>query len=132
MKSLFISLHGYINFVIGTLTILSPFIFSFDGTNIETIITITIGFTIIGTTAISDYKFCLYPILSIKQNMFISLWLGAFLAFSPWLYNYYDLIYLPQLLPGILIAANSVTVYFITSSNLGFNKNYLQKITYRL
>jgi phosphoglycerol transferase MdoB-like AlkP superfamily enzyme len=132
MKNKLLSAHYILDFILGLLTILLPFYSEFKGYNVETIIPILIGASVIAVTAITRSNFSIIPILHWKENLFVNFLTGAFLALSPWLYNYYGRIFLLQLMMGILIMISSALPRFAITKNLFTNKKHLQKITYRI
>src|SRR5690554_2981978 len=94
--------HGTIDYVVGVLLILAPFILDFATGGAEMWIPIIVGASVIVYSMFTAYE---RGVTSRGISMSTHLWLdaggGLFLALSPWLFGFAHIVYLPHLIVGI-------------------------------
>lgn len=93
--------HGYLDYLMGALLILLPFILDFPG-GAATAVPIILGAGVIMYSLITDYELGLLKVLAMKTHLFIDLLGGVFLAVSPWLFGFADEVFWPFLILGLL------------------------------
>lgn len=102
-------MHGYMDYLMGGLLILLPFILNFPG-GAATAVPVVLGAGVIMYSLITDYELGLLKILAMRTHLFIDLLGGVFLAVSPWLFGFADEVFWPFLILGILeIGASLMT-----------------------
>lgn len=102
-------IHGYLDFLMGGLLILIPFILDFPA-GAATAVPIILGAGVIMYSLITDYELGLLKILAMKTHLIIDLLGGVFLAVSPWLFGFADEVFWPFIILGILeIGASLMT-----------------------
>lgn len=101
--------HGYMDYLMGVLLIILPFILNFPR-GAATAVPIILGAGVIMYSLITDYELGLLKILAMKTHLIIDLIGGIFLAVSPWLFGFADEVLWPFLILGILeIGASLMT-----------------------
>ena len=93
--------HGYLDYILGALLILAPWLFGFADGGAETWIPVILGAGAIVYSLMTDYELGASKMLSMRTHLNLDLVSGIFLAISPWLFGFADLVYLPHLLLGI-------------------------------
>lgn len=94
--------HGMIDYLMGILLIISPWLFGFANGGAAQWIPIILGLGALLYSLITDYELGLLKIISMKAHLIIDLIVGLFLAASPWIFGFADQVYLPHLILGIL------------------------------
>lgn len=102
-----IELHNYVDYSIGALLLFSPTLFSLESKSIESKIILTIGLSIILLNLITKHRLGLAKILNKKAHLKVDLFLGWFLAVSPFLFGFFGTVLLPHFLIGCILILNS-------------------------
>lgn len=94
--------HGVLDYLVGALLILAPFILGFaDGTAAQWV-PIVLGAAAIVYSLITDYELSVAKVLSVPVHLGLDVASGVLLAASPWLFNFADRIWWPHVLVGII------------------------------
>ncbi len=102
--------HGILDYVIGVLLILAPWILGFSRGGAETWIPVLLGLGVILYSLFTDYEMGAVRRIPMPTHLTLDLVGGVFLAVSPWLFGYADLVWLPHVLVGLLeIGASLMT-----------------------
>lgn len=102
--------HGMMDYLMGILLIISPWLFGFAHGGPAQWVPIILGLGALVYSMITDYEMGLLKILSMKVHLGIDLIAGLFLATSPWIFGFSQEVYLPHLILGILeIGASLMT-----------------------
>ncbi|HET8855741.1 MAG TPA: SPW repeat protein [Salinimicrobium sp.] len=100
--------HGMLDYLMGVLLIISPWLFDFDNGGAAQWIPMILGFSTIFYSIITNYELGLLKIISMKTHLMIDLFSGILLAVSPWLFGFAELVYLPHLILGLAEIAASL------------------------
>jgi len=102
--------HGMLDYLMGILLIVAPWVFNFDRGGAETWVPVILGVSAILYSLVTDYELGAVRKLSMKTHLTLDVISGALLAVSPWLFNFDEHVYLPHLILGITeIAAGLMT-----------------------
>lgn len=94
-------IHGYLDYSMGILLIVLPFILDFpDGA--ATWVPVILGAGAIVYSLFTDYELGWKRVLSMKAHLGIDVASGILLAASPWLFGFDEEVYLPHLILGII------------------------------
>lgn len=93
--------HGVIDYLMGLLLIISPWIFGFADGGAAQWVPILLGVSALLYSIMTDYEMGLLKVISMPVHLVIDLLSGVFLAASPWLFGFADEVYLPHLILGI-------------------------------
>ncbi|MBA3663852.1 MAG: hypothetical protein H0W61_06545 [Bacteroidetes bacterium] len=99
--------HGIVDYTLGTLLLVSPWLFGFAGLDVVQDVPMVMGVILIAYTLFSNLNFGLVKIFSVEMHKAADCTFGVFLAASPWLYDFSEYIYAPHLIFGLLQIANS-------------------------
>ena len=102
--------HSYIDYILGTLLLASPWLLNLKSGSMESKIIFTIGLSKIFTNLITHNKLGVVSILCVKTHLRIDFFLGLFLGISPWLYNFHTQIFVPFVFLGLLIILNTLFI----------------------
>src|SRR5690606_35993425 len=102
MKIIDTKTHGYLDYLVGVLLIAAPWLFGFYEGGSESWIPIILGAGTIVYSLITDYELGAVGILNMRLHLMIDLVAGIFLAASPWLFGFSDIIAWPHVVVGIM------------------------------
>src|SRR5690606_22921195 len=102
MKVIDTKTHGYLDYLVGVLLIAAPWLFGFYEGGSESWIPIILGAGTIVYSLITDYELGAVGILNMRLHLMIDLVAGIFLAASPWLFGFSDIIAWPHVVVGIM------------------------------
>ena len=111
MKIIDTKTHGYLDYLVGILLIAAPWLFGFYEGGSESWIPIILGAGTIVYSLITDYELGVTGILSMRLHLTMDLVAGIFLAASPWLFGFSDIIVWPHLVVGIMEILVSLMTY---------------------
>ena len=94
--------HGVLDYVVGALLIVVPYILGFaDGTAAQWVPQ-AVGLVAIGGALMTDYELGVMRVIPMPVHLMIDIGSGALLALSPWLFVFADKVFWPHLLVGIM------------------------------
>ncbi len=102
MKIISTRTHGILDYTIGILLIIAPWLFQFATGGPAMWIPIILGIGIIFYSVITAYELGITPMVSMHTHLWVDGLGGLFLAVSPWLFDFADVVYLPHLIVGLL------------------------------
>ncbi len=94
-------LHGVIDYLWGVALLATPWLFGFADVAAAKWLAVVFGLGAILYSAVTDYELGLVRILPMVLHLGLDGLAGAFLAASPWLFGFADVVYLPHLILGI-------------------------------
>lgn len=102
-------IHGYLDYLMGVVLILAPWIFDLpDGS--ATTIPIVLGAGTIVYSLLTDYELGAKPLIPMKTHLGIDLFAGIFLIASPWIFDFADRVFWPFVVLGVIeIGASLLT-----------------------
>ena len=102
--------HGMLDYLVGILLIVSPWLFDFADNGMETWIPVVLGVGALVYSLMTDYELSLNRSIPMKTHLTLDLMSGILLAASPWIFGFADKVYVPHLILGILeIGASLMT-----------------------
>ncbi|MDB5622081.1 MAG: hypothetical protein JWR39_644 [Devosia sp.] len=94
--------HGIIDYIVGIVLILAPFILGFaDGTAAQWV-PIIIGVATLGLGMITRHEMGLVKLVPMTTHIVIDVISGLLLLVSPWLFGFADRIWWPHVLVGLM------------------------------
>lgn len=93
--------HGTLDYLMGVILLLAPFIFGFATGEAEMWIPIILGASVIVYSLITAYERGVASIITMQTHLWLDGLSGLFLALSPWIFGFADVVYLPHLIFGI-------------------------------
>lgn len=110
MKIISSRTHGILDYVVGVLLILAPTLFNFRTGGPAQWIPIILGVATIAYSLLTRYELGALKVIPFKTHLAIDGVSGAFLAVSPWLFGFADIVWVPHVLVGLLeIGASMMT-----------------------
>lgn len=93
--------HGYLDYAVGILLIIAPWLFDFYRGGAESWVPILIGAGTIIYSLMTDYELGASKVISMKTHLTLDVIAGIFLAASPWIFGFADYVFWPHLIVGI-------------------------------
>ncbi len=82
--------HGVLDYAMGLLLVVSPWLFGFSDTDAATWIAILVGAAVVLASLVTDYELSLAKIIPMRAHLGLDILSGVFLAVSPWLFGFAD------------------------------------------
>lgn len=93
--------HGYLDYIVGLLLIVAPWLFGFANDGAETWVPVALGVSAIIYSLLTDYELGATRQISMRTHLGLDIFSGIFLAASPWIFGFSEYVYLPHLILGI-------------------------------
>lgn len=94
--------HGALDYLAAVLLIISPWIFNFADSGAAQWIPIVLGVLLLLQSLMTDYEYGVSKRISVPTHLNLDIFMGLFLAASPWIFGFADLVYLPHLIIGLM------------------------------
>lgn len=101
MKIIDTKIHGILDYAVGVLLMMLPWLCDFDQTGAETWVPVLLGVITIVYSLFTDYELGIRRVLPLPTHLFLDILNGLLLAASPWLFGFSEYVYLPHLVLGI-------------------------------
>lgn len=101
--------HGIVDYVLGLVLIIAPWILDFADGGAEQWVPIIIGAIIIVQSLMTDYELGVVKVLPMSTHLTMDIVTGAVLAVSPWVFGFADDIWWPHLVLGLLEIGAALT-----------------------
>jgi hypothetical protein len=102
--------HGILDYVVGALLILAPFILNFNRGGAETWVPVILGVGVICYSLITRYELSVAKIIPMPTHLMLDAAGGVLLLASPWLFGFADYVMWPHVIVGLLeIGAAAMT-----------------------
>ena len=95
-------MHGVLDYVMGIVLIVSPWLFNFADGGPQTWAPIVLGAAALLYSMMTNYELGVFKTISMKTHLTIDTLSGILLAASPWIFGFADTVYLPHLILGII------------------------------
>lgn len=101
MRQIGTKTHGYLDYIMGLLLIVAPWLFGFANDGAATWVPVILGISTIIYSLVTKYELGVYPMISMRTHLAIDLVSGILLAVSPWLFGFAGYVWAPHLVLGI-------------------------------
>lgn len=95
-------IHGVLDYLIGAVLIAAPWIFGFANAGPETWVPVLVGAGLIIYSLFTNYELGLVGLISVRGHLRIDIIAGLFLAASPWIFGFADVVWAPHLIVGLI------------------------------
>jgi uncharacterized membrane protein len=93
--------HGILDYSWAALLIISPWLFNFANGGAAQNVPIVIGFMVMIMALLTNYELGAIKKLPMPTHLAMDIIVGIFLAISPWLFGFAEVVYIPHLVFGI-------------------------------
>jgi hypothetical protein len=102
MRFLSTRAHGMLDWFMGPLLILAPFLLDLDRSNAEGLVPLVLGIAMVVLTFFTDYEMGVVRRIPMPTHLAMDAASGALLALSPWLFGFSDRVWAPHLILGLI------------------------------
>jgi hypothetical protein len=103
------TVHGVLDYLMGALLIVAPWLFGFAEGGEETWLPVVLGAGVILYSLFTDYELGMAKSISVPAHLWLDGLGGVLLALSPWLFAFSDLIVWPHLMLGLIEIGAALT-----------------------
>jgi hypothetical protein len=103
--------HGMVDYAMGVLLIVAPWLLGFAAWGAETWVPAILGVAVIGYSMFTDYELGLLRTIPMPTHLALDAGSGVLLAASPWLFGFAGLVYLPHLILGLAEIGAALTTH---------------------
>lgn len=93
--------HAMMDYVAGILLALVPLIWIAEG-GAMIWVPVCVGILMIVMALVTDYEYSAVNAISMPAHLIMDVIVGIFLAASPWLFNFADIVWIPHVVVGLL------------------------------
>lgn len=102
MRFISTKFHSFLDYLVGVLLVASPWIFNFDNGGAAQWVPVIIGIMTIVMSIFTNYEGGIVKKIPMPAHLTMDIVAGIFLAASPWIFGFAELVYLPHLIVGIM------------------------------
>lgn len=102
MKRISSRAHGVLDYVVGVLLIIAPYLFGFADNEPARNAAWIVGGASLLYSLVTAYELSIAKLIPYRVHLGLDLVAGLFLALSPWLLNFADEVFAPHLIVGLL------------------------------
>ena len=95
-------IHGVLDYAVGLLLLLAPYLFGFADGGVAQWLPMLLGAGVIGYSLMTAYELGVASIISVPAHLGLDIAGGVLLAVSPWLFGFADAIFWPHLVVGVV------------------------------
>ena len=93
--------HGVVDYIVGVILIVAPFVLGFADGSAAQWVPIALGIAAILYSLVTDYEWGLVRLLPMPGHLALDAASGVLMAASPWLFGFADRVYLPHVIFGV-------------------------------
>lgn len=101
MKLISTRTHGMLDYAMGLLLIISPWLFNFARGDAAMWVPVIVGAGVILYSMFTDYEMGGARVISMRSHLWLDGIGGLFLAGSPWIFGFADFVFWPHLIFGL-------------------------------
>lgn len=106
--------HGVLDYLVGILLLVTPYVMGFYGSHIASNIFIIMGVTLILYSLLTRYEMGLVKVISFDLHLILDIVSGVVLASAPWLFHFSEFVSAPHVVFGLIeIAAALLTRRYV-------------------
>lgn len=109
--------HGMLDYVVGLVLIISPWLFGFSDVTYATWIIVAAGIAALLQTIFTDFEVGLIHKIPMQAHLMVDFGMGVILALSPWIFGFAEEVYMPHLVGGIFAILASLTTHRVPSES---------------
>ena len=95
-------LHGFLDYLVGVLLMVSPWMFGFADGGAAQWVPVLLGAALIVYSLMTDYELGLVKVIPMKVHLGIDVASGVVLVLSPFIFGFAAAVFLPHLIFGLI------------------------------
>jgi hypothetical protein len=120
MKIISTKVHGVLDYLMGILLIASPWLLGFANGTAAQWVPVALGIVMLLMSLMTNYEAGAAKVIGMRMHLTMDVLSGFFLAASPWLFNFNEVVYVPHVVLGafeVLAALMTKTVPYAQTSH---------------
>jgi hypothetical protein len=101
MRFIGIKAHSYLDYIAAVLLIAAPWIFGFNDNDRATLVPVILGVATILYSLNTNYGLSINRKISVRKHLLLDFMNGLILTMSPWIFHFYNDVWLPHVIIGI-------------------------------
>lgn len=94
--------HGMLDYLMGILLLIAPWVFGFAQGGAETWVPVILGAGVLLYSLFTNYEMGAVHLLGMRTHLALDATGGLLLALSPWLFGFAGVVWVPHLLLGLI------------------------------
>ena len=94
--------HGFLDYGVGLVLIVAPYLFGFANGGAAQWVPMMIGIAIIGISLVTDYELSVAKLVPMPVHLAADIGTGVLLLVSPWLFGFADRVFWPHVIVGLI------------------------------
>ncbi|QMU30335.1 SPW repeat domain-containing protein [Adhaeribacter radiodurans] len=94
-------IHGILDYLVGIILIAAPWVFDFDNGGAETWVPVIVGIMVLLQTIMTDFEVGIIRKIPMASHLRMDFFIGLFLAASPWIFNFDEVVWAPHVIFGV-------------------------------
>ena len=119
MRIISTRVHGMMDYAMGVLLLVSPFLFGFATGGAKQWLPMILGIALIGLSLLTRYELGAFRVISMPAHLAVDGLSGALLAIAPWLFGFAGVVFLPHLVLGLIELGTSLMTETHSSASEG-------------
>ena len=111
--------HGVLDYVVGALLIVVPYILGFADGTVAQWVPQLLGLVAIGGAMLTDYELGVVRVIPLPIHLGIDIASGVLLALSPWLFGFADRVWVPHVVFGLAEIGAGLTTRTVPETTAG-------------
>ncbi|PRY12674.1 SPW repeat-containing protein [Pontibacter ummariensis] len=109
--------HGILDYIVGLVFIIAPWIFGFSDVSYATWTMVAAGVIVLLQAVMTDFEVGMVHKIPMQTHLLLDFGLGVILAVSPWMFNFAEWVMLPHLIGGVYLVLGALTTHRIPSES---------------
>ena len=127
MKKMRTRTHGYLDYLVCALVIMTPWLLGFNDYGPSTLVLLFVGLGILLYSLLTDYELGIAKKISMRSHLSLDILAGILLAVSPWVFGFASVISTPHVMIGIIF----ISMALVTTSRTSKHSNKRRHRTHK-
>jgi len=107
--------HGILDYIVGLVLIIAPWIFDFSDNSYATWTIVIAGIITLVQALFTKFEVGMVKRIPMPTHLMLDFGMGVILALSPWMFNFDERVYVPHLIAGVFFIVASLTTHRVPS-----------------
>ncbi|RDC63359.1 SPW repeat domain-containing protein [Adhaeribacter pallidiroseus] len=116
-------IHGILDYLVGIILIASPWVFDFDNGGAETWVPVIVGVMVLLQTIMTNFEVGIIRKIPMVSHLRMDLFIGLFLAASPWIFNFDEVVWEPHVIFGLFSILASIMTRTVPATVANVNRS---------
>ncbi|MDZ4815122.1 MAG: hypothetical protein SGI71_02505 [Verrucomicrobiota bacterium] len=108
MKIISTKTHGFLDYLVGILLVISPALFNFSRGGAESWIPMIMGVSLLLMSALTRYELSLFNLISMPVHLGFDIASAFLLTLSPFIFGFHSYIMMPHIIMGLILLSTAL------------------------